>query len=202
MQLIEETYFGWDPLTHTADCPSPIWDEVQIRHDEGARPDASGTDPHACASSLCTHGTTFARVQLRLLCRDCDTVHLISGEGLSQACTTPEGTGWGQAPRRMGDVWLWPGPPVVPGGEAHQYLVTLQPAALTQATLFGIITRYRDADHAPRWIAAAVPDEAGAHQVSTRRWRHASRGLAALEDAAAWITAVDTTPQRPVVVSV
>ena len=59
------------------------------------------------------------------------------------------------------------------------------------ATLYGIITGYRDADQTPLWIAAAVPDPAGAHQVHSLRWRHASRGLAALEDAAAWIADVE-----------
>ena len=202
MQLIEDTYFGWDPLTHTIDCPTPTWDDVQIRHDQGVRPDASGADPHACSNSLCSHVASFGRVQLRLLCRDCGTVRIISGEGLAETCTTTDATGWGQDPRRVGELWLWPGRPVVPGGEPHQYLVTRQPAAITRATLYGIITAYRDADHALRWIAAAVPDAGGAHQVSTLRWRHSSRGLDQLEQAAAWLTEITTAPQRPLEVAV
>lgn len=192
MQLIEETYFGWDPLTHTIDCPNPTWDEAQVRRDEGVRPLAAGAERHVCANDMCSHATAFGRVQLRLLCRDCGTVRTITGEGLTEVCTHTSLTGWGQAPRHIGEVWLWPGRPAIAGGDPTQYLVTRQPAAVTASTLYGIITRYRDADGTPRWLAAAVPDKDGAHQISTLRWRHSSRGLAELEDAAAWITDAET----------
>jgi hypothetical protein len=201
MQLIEETYFGWDPYSHTVDCPNPTWDEVQVRRDEGARPVATGSEPHACTNDMCSHATAFGRVQLRMLCRDCGTVYTITGEGLTEVCTHTSLTGWGQTPRRVGEVWLWPGRPVIKGGEPHQYLVTRQPAAVTPTTLYGIITRYREADGTPRWLAAAMPDEDGAHQVSTLRWQHAARGLAALEDAAAWIASADQHVARPLVVA-
>jgi len=202
MQLIEETYFGWDPYTHTVDCPNPTWDEVQVRRDEGSRPVATGDQAHTCANSMCSHSTGFGRVQLRLMCRDCSTVYTITGEGLTEVCTHTSLTGWGQTPTQAGEVWLWPGRPTVPGGEPHQYLVTRQAATVTAATLYGIITGYRDADGTPRWIAGAVPDEDGAHQVSTLRWRHASRGMAALEDAAAWIADAETSTARPLAVAV
>lgn len=202
MLLIEETYFGWDPLSHVVDCPTPTWDTVEIRRSEGVRPVATGAEAHSCSNDICSHATSFARVELRLLCRDCDTVRTITGEGLTEVVTHTSLTGWGQEPRRVGEVWLWPGRPAVVGGEPHQYLVTRQPQTVTRATLYGIITRYRDAGGTPLWIAGAVPDEDGAHQVSMLRWRHASRGLVALEDAAAWITNAETAPQRTLVVAV
>ncbi|WP_328439318.1 hypothetical protein OHA71_23560 [Streptomyces sp. NBC_00444] len=202
MQLIEETYFGWDPLTHTVDCPNPSWDTVELRRDEGARPVATGDQLHACANAMCSHATAFGRVQLRLLCRDCSTVHTINGEGLTEACTHTSLTGWGQAPRQVGDVWLWPGRPAVAGGEPHQYLVTHQAATVTPETLYGIVTRYRDADGTSRWIAGAVRDDQGEHQVSSLRWRHRSAGLTELDAAAEWIATIDTAPQRPLVVAV
>lgn len=201
MQLIEETYFGWTPYTHTDLCPNPTWDEVQVRHDEGARPVATGDQPHNCTNDMCSHATAFGRVQLRLLCRDCNTVYTITGEGLTEVCTHTSLTGWGQAPRRVGDVWLWPGRPTIPGGEPQQYLVTRQAATVTPETLYGIITRYRDADTTPRWLAAAVPDEDG-EQISLLRWRHVTRGLTALEDAAAWIADTDIHATRTLVVAV
>ncbi|MFC5217275.1 hypothetical protein [Streptomyces coerulescens] len=202
MDLIEETYFGWDSVTHTVDCPNPTWDDVQTRYDQGARHDASGADPHTCSNSLCSHATTFGRVQLRLLCRDCDTVRIISGEGLAETYTTTDATGWGQPPRQVGEVWLWPGRPAIPGGEPQQYLVTRQPAAITQATLYGLITAYRDAEGTARWIAGAVRDDQGAHYVSSLRWRHRSAGLTDLDAAAEWIATVETAPQRPLEVAV
>ncbi|MEV1020673.1 hypothetical protein [Streptomyces sp. NPDC050264] len=196
MELITETYFGWTPYPHTDTCPHPVWDAVEVRHDEGAHPIATGAEPHACPNDMCDHGPTFPRVRVRLLCRDCSTVHLLVGEGLTQATTTVAATGWGQAPSRWGSVWLWPGRPVVKGGEPSQYLVTREPNELTTATLCGIITGYRDATGARRWIAGVQPDSDGAHQIDTLRWRHASRGLDSLEVAAEWLATTDKHGRR------
>jgi hypothetical protein len=201
MQLIEETYFGWDPLTHTVDCPNPVWDDVQIRRDEGARPVATGAAQHACANDICSHANTFGRVQVRLLCRDCGTVYTITGEGLTEACSHVSLTGWGQRPRQVGGVWLWPDRPVIPGGEPYEYLVTRQSTDVTPATVYGFITRYRDTVGTPLWIASAVPDNPNT-EMSTLRWRHTTRGLPTLDDAAAWIATAETRTQPAVVVTV
>ncbi|MYS44069.1 hypothetical protein GTY23_23120 [Streptomyces sp. SID5998] len=201
MTLIEETYFGWDPLTHTVDCPTPVWNAVEIRRTTGARPATGDTTAHACTNELCGHANEFTRVQLRLLCRDCDTVYLISGEGLTEACTHTSLTGWGQAPTRVGEVWLWPGRPVIPGGQPHEYLVTRQAAALTRTTVYGIITGYHDDHGRPRWIAAAVPDPDGAFEIATFRWRHRRNAFEDLAVAADWIATTDTRAQHPVVVT-
>ncbi|MER7930527.1 hypothetical protein ABTY96_46715 [Streptomyces sp. NPDC096057] len=200
--LIEETYFGWTAYPHATGCTNPTWDEVQARRDEGLRPGVTGDQPHTCTNDICTHANTFGRVQVRLLCRDCDTVHTITGEGLTEARSTTDATGWGQTPLQVGDVWLWPGRPTLPGAQPHQYLVTFQPQTITPETLAGIITGYVGSEGEPLWVAGAVPDPGGAHQVSLTRWRYASRGLAALEDAAAWITTAEAHAYRPLVVAV
>jgi hypothetical protein len=203
MDLIETVYFGWNPLAHAEGCANPVWDDAQTMHSEGIRPHAGGDQPHGCAQGDdCTHGDTFGRVQLRLLCTTCGTVHTLSGESLVHVISHTSATGWGQPPIQMGEVWLWPGRPTTKGGKPHQYLVTREAATVTRETLYGIITGYWDSEYKPRWIAAAVPDEAGAHQVSSLRWRHASRGLAALEDAAAWIADAELRAARPLVVAV
>ena len=202
MDLITEVYFGWKPLAHGPGCPTPVWDDVQILHSEGVRPGTYGADHHACIHPDCGHADTFGRVQLRLLCRDCQTVTTISGESLVQVISHPSATGWGQPPTALAGVWLWPGRPTVEGGEPSQYLVTRQAQAITPALLYGIITAYRDSDGARRWITAAVPDPDGAYPVAGLRWRHGSNGHADLVEAAGWITAVETRAQRPVVVSV
>ncbi|WP_228916795.1 hypothetical protein [Streptomyces sp. DH20] len=202
MDLITETYLGWDPLTHTVDCPAPVWDAVEIRRTEGLRPRTAHDEPHACATDGCTHADTFGRVQLRLLCRDCDTVVLVGGEALTETRSNPALTGWGQRPTQCGGVWLWPGRPTIPGGEPHQYLVTLQAAALTRETLYGIITGYHDSTGAQRWIAGCEPDPDGAHQICTLRWRYASNAYESVEDAAEFIDITARFPRQPVVVSV
>ncbi|MFI5685855.1 hypothetical protein [Streptomyces sp. NPDC051636] len=201
-ELIEHVYFGWNPLAHAPGCARPVWDDAQALHSEGGRPVATGAEHHACGNDICSHGDTFTRVQLRLICTSCGTVHTIFGESLTQVISHTSATGWGQPPRQIGEVWLWPGRPAIPGGEPHQYLVTRQPATVTEATLYGLITRYRDAFGTPLWIAGAVPDPDGAHHVSTLRWRYASNGLTTLEEAAAWIADAELCQARPLVVAV
>jgi hypothetical protein len=202
MDLIEYTYFGWQPLGHGPDCPNPVWDDAEVLHDQGVRPGTYGADHHDCSHADCSHRDTFDRVQLRLLCRDCGTVHTISGESLVHVLTHTSVTGWGQPPTQAGEVWLWPGRPPAEDAAPAQYLVTRQPQVVTEDTLYGIITSYFDADGTPRWIAGAVPDADGEHYVHSLRWRHRSAGLATLDEAAAWIATAERRPQRRLVVAV
>jgi hypothetical protein len=203
MQLIEDLYLKWQPLSHTVDCPRPIWDVVELRQDEGVRIVQTGAERHNCDNDDCSHGDSFGRVQLRLLCRDCGTVQTVIGEGLTQVCSHVSRTGWGQAPRQVAGVWLWPGQPAAPGGEPHDYLVTRERVeAVTTESLYGIITRYRDAEGSPRWIAGALQEADGEHYVHSLRWRHRSTGLVDLDAAATWIAGAEHRAQRPLVVAV
>ncbi len=203
MDLITTTYFGWQPLAHAPACPTPVWDDADIRHVDAIRTTPGDTRPHDCVHPDCTHAESFTRVQLRLLCRDCHTVRTLSAENLTQVFTHTSVTGWGQPPQQLAGVWLWPGRTPAPGHAPYEYLVTRDSSRIpTPDTVYGIITGYRDADHVQRWIAAAVPDPDGAHQVSTLRWRHASSGLPGLTEAATWITDAEKRAQRPLVVAV
>lgn len=202
MDLIEEQYFGWQPLTHALTCTNPVWDTAQIRRTEGIRTVPSDTRPHDCTHADCGHDNSFDRVQTRLLCHGCGTVHILNGESHGQTVTTTANTGWGQAPTQVGSVWLWPGRPDIPGGEPYDYLVTRTPAPITPGAVYGLITKYRDSEGLPRWIAGAQPDPDGAHYVGSIRFRHRSAGLHTLTDAATWTATADTRPQRPLVVSV
>lgn len=202
MDLITETYLGWNPVTHTIDCTDPSWDDVEIRRTEGIRPQSTGPDHHTCAHPNCEHTGTFYRVQVRMACRGCGTVRIISGEGLTEVYSTTQNTGWGQAPTQCGGVWLWPGRPAAPGADPHEYLVTLQGSVVNPSTLYGIITGYRDSSGARVWMAGAEPDPDAAHQISTLRWRHASNGLDSVAAAAEFITITATSPQRLLVVTV
>ncbi|MEU3507902.1 hypothetical protein ABZ733_08220 [Streptomyces longwoodensis] len=203
MELIEETYFGWNPVPHAPGCERPVWDRAEVVHTEGVRPGCYGAEHHVCSHPDCGHRDVFERVQLRLLCQTCGTVCTISGESLVQAMSHTSATGWGQAPAELGGVWLWPGRPAIEGGRPHQYLVTRDASrTVSTDTLYGIISGYRDASGTKLWVAGAQPDPDGAHQISTLRWRYASRGFEDLAAAAAWIADAETTPQRPLVVAV
>jgi hypothetical protein len=203
MQLIEELYLGWTPFTHLVNCPSPTWDVAEVRHDVGTRPVRTDAEDHACPTEGCDHSNTVGRARVRLLCRDCDTVYTLTAEGLGAGCSTTSLTGWGQPPRQTGGVWLWPGQPTGPEQEPHDYLVTRDhTAAVTPSNLYGLITRYRDTDGAPRWIAGAHPDPDGAFQVHSLRFRYRSGGLPNLAAAARWVADAETRAHRPVVVNV
>ncbi|MER6531195.1 hypothetical protein [Streptomyces sp. NPDC001508] len=203
MYLIEDLYLGWQPLTHTVDCASPAWDVAELRYDTGARILPTGEQHHACPNETCGHADTFGRVQLRLLCRSCHTVYTMAAEGAGARCTTTSVTGWGQPPRQHGDLWLWPGQPATAQHQPHAYLVTRDPNPPTRASLYGIVTVYREAEGTQRWIAAAVPDDRGEHEVHSLRWRHRTAGLADVTGAADWIAAAGTDgSQRPLVVAV
>jgi hypothetical protein len=203
MQLIESLYLGWSPLSHGPACERPTWDRVEVLHDQGARIVQTGAEHHACSNTDCSHADLFGRVQVRLLCQDCGAVCTITGENLTTVFAPSSDSGWTRAPRKVAGVWLWSGQPAAPGAEPHDYLVTRDRVdAVSTDTLHGIITRHRDATGAPRWMAAALPDPDGPHQVHTLRWRHRTAGLTDLDEAAAWIATAGTRPQRPVVVAV
>ncbi|MCM8548955.1 hypothetical protein [Streptomyces sp. STCH 565 A] len=201
MELITDTYFGWDPLTHTVDCTSPAWD-VDVRRTEGIRPESTGADHHACLHPNCEHVDAFRRVQVRAVCRGCDTVRIIGGEAPTEVYSTTALTGWGQAPTQYGGVWLWPGRPAAPGADPHEYLVTLQGSAITRALLYGIVTGYRDSSGSRVWMAGAEPDPDGAHQISALRWRHASNPYPSVAEAAEYLDITARSPHPPVVVTV
>lgn len=202
MDLIINAYFGWNPLAHAPGCATPVWDTADVLHTPAIRTVTGDPRPHTCTHPDCTHATKFTRVQLRLLCRTCGTVHTISAETLSHVLSHTSVTGWGQPPTHLAGMWLWPGRPPIPDHPPREYLITLDHRIPTPDSLHGIITGYRDADHVQRWIAAATPDETGAHQISTLRWRHRSAGLTTLSEAAEWFTHIQTRTQRPVVVNV
>ncbi|MGW6210991.1 hypothetical protein [Streptomyces sp. NPDC055109] len=202
MQLIESLYLGWSPLSHGPGCPSLTWDSVEILRDEGGRIVQSGAERHACANADCSHTDTFTRVQLRLLCRDCSTVRTITGENLTDDPISIEDSGWGLAPREVSGVWLWPGQPVISGGEPNDYLVTRTADGVTTENLYGIISGHREADNIRRWIAAALPDPDGPHGEHSLRWQYRTAGLADVAAAAAWIAGAETRALRPLVVSV
>lgn len=202
MELITETYLGWEPLTHTVDCTNPSWDDVEVRRTEGIRPQSTGSDHHTCSHPNCEHADSFRRVQVRMVCQGCDTVRIISGEALTEVYSTTQNTGWGQAPTQCGGVWLWPGRPAAPGADPHEYLVTLQGSVVTRATLYGIITGYRDSSGQRVWMAGAEPDPNGAHQVSALRCRHVSTPCSSVEEAAEFLDITARFPHHPVVVTV
>jgi hypothetical protein len=215
--VIETAYFGWSQLTHTDPCPAPSWD-IDVRHDAGIRPHADRAVTHGCPDQHCTHDSDFGRVTVRVICRGCDTAHVITGESLTRTTTVTAALGYGQAPRQIAGLYLWPGRPVLHGwgpgpsgldDQPHEYLVTTALTdRLTPGDCVGAIGRHRTAGGHPRWWAGAVqvppplrvvpPD--GEYRLT---WSHRTSDHTSPETAAAWIAAaIDPAQQKPLVVAV
>ncbi|MBP5922134.1 MULTISPECIES: hypothetical protein [Streptomyces] len=215
--MIEHTYFGWNRLTHTTTCTSPTWD-IDVRHDPGTRPLVLPDVAHQCPDNHCAHKGEFDRVTVRVICRSCDTAHVITGEALTRVTTTTDALGYGQPPRQMAGLYLWPSRPVLhghgpgPSGQDDQpfeYLVTTTLVdRLTPDDCVGVISRHRTAGGHSRWWAGAVSTppplrvlpEPGEYRLA---WAHRSSDHTTVDQAAAWIAAtIDPAQQTPLVVAV
>ncbi|MDT0476206.1 hypothetical protein RM863_29185 [Streptomyces sp. DSM 41014] len=204
MELIEQTYLHPTPLTHAVGCPTaPAWDVVDVLETPAGRVALTGYEPHRCPTEGCGHEREFSRLQVRVRCTGCDIAHIITGEALTRHCTTTAALGWGQPPQQHAGLWVWPGEPTLPGRDPNQYLVTRTPHQPTRDTLYGVISGHTDSTWgAPRFSAGAVPDPDADRQISMTRVRYLSTGHETLTDALDWIASVETSAQRPLVVSV
>ncbi|MBE4790968.1 hypothetical protein [Streptomyces caniscabiei] len=215
--MIEHTYFGWNQLTHTDNCTDPAW-TIDVRHDLGIRPLANGTILHGCPDQHCAHEGGLDRVTVRAVCRSCRTAHLITGEALTRTTTTTDAIGYGQPPREIAGLYLWPSRPVLHGhgpgrsgldDQPHEYLVTTTPVdRLTPDDCIGAIGWHFNAARQNRWWAGAIQtpppprikSQPGEYCLA---WARRSSDHTTVDQAAAWIAAtVDPAQQQPLVVAV
>ncbi|WP_405960558.1 hypothetical protein OG235_24500 [Streptomyces sp. NBC_00024] len=214
--MIENTYFGWGQLPHTTTCTSPAWD-VDVRHDLGTRPLTAAELTHHCPDEHCAHTGAFDRVTVRVICRSCGTAHVITGEALARTVTTTQALGYGQAPRQIAGLYLWPGRPVLHGygpgrsgldDQPYEYLVTTTLVdRLTPGDCVGAIGRHRTAGGHPRWWAGAIPTppplrvlpEPGEYRLA---WAHRTSDHTSPDEAATWIHGALYADQQPLVVAV
>ncbi len=190
-QPIEETYFGWQDLPHSIVCAQPVW-EIDVRRDTGAHPLPHREDlQHDCPNPHCDHAGTFPRVTVRLICRSCDTVHLISGEDLGSTgiCTT-QTIGYGARPRQMAGLYLWPGP-LGAGYQVYEYLVSARPVGrLRPKDCVGQIGQHPTARGPQLWWARAIRTQP---PVPGRLdWQRRTSEQPSLDAAAEWIAAALT----------
>jgi hypothetical protein len=216
--MIENAYFGWNELTHTEDCPAPAWG-IDVRHDLGIRPTSDTAVRHGCPDQHCGHEGGLDRVTVRVICRACDTAHLITGESLTRTTTDTAALGYGQPPTEKAGLYLWPGRPVLHGygpgrsgldDKPHEYLVTTSIPAdrLTPEDCVGAIGRHRTAGGRLRWWAGAIPTpppprlrrEPGEYRLA---WARRSSDNRTIDQAAVWIAdTLNPAQQQPLVVAV
>ncbi|MGW0566132.1 hypothetical protein [Streptomyces tauricus] len=204
--LIEETYFGWDQFSHADGCTSPMW-EAAARREQGAHPLSHRPElQHGCPNPHCDHATLFTRVTVRLICRGCDAVHLVSGEDATQQQTTTRAYGYGQAPCELAGLYLYPGRSFLYGegpgrsgwdDQPIAWLVTAAPVTgqLQREDCVGRISRWTNAAHQTQWRADAVqtplPGRLTAAEHGMAFARRAS-DLTSIDEAAAYIAATLT----------
>ncbi|MEV6680840.1 hypothetical protein AB0N09_28835 [Streptomyces erythrochromogenes] len=186
---VQDVYLGWRELAHGADCPRPSW-TVDLRDDEHYRSSYGGaTERHACPNEDCDHSGSYSRTTVRVVCLACHVAHVISGESVSSRSTSTRTTGFGEAPRKVAGLYLWPGQPWF-DDEPHEFLVSrARPQRLTAADVVGEIYEGRGPRGGKRFSAAALPSPTGAYGVRTLRWSRAQEGFTSCSAAAKWIAA-------------
>lgn len=159
-----ETYLGWEELQHLAGCKRPAW-QVDIRTDRAEFRDRLGGDAHACPNDACDHGDRYDRTTVRVVCRSCQAACVVRGEdaSVSQGMTANTTHGYGQQPRNMAGLLLWPGEPWLSFGrlstdEPYDFVVTRKGVTrVTEADVVGIINQGRGKRGAVTWNAGALP---------------------------------------------
>ncbi|MFD9453478.1 hypothetical protein ACFWBC_10355 [Streptomyces sp. NPDC059985] len=194
-------YLGWTRPSHRPDCARPAW-EVDLRTEHGQHRDRRGGGPaHSCPNEDCDHGDRYEEVTVRLLCRSCQVVRLITGEEQSDRSTTTASTGYGQPPKRVSGLWLYPGPPLLEylDSTPHAYLCTLERVdELDEKNIVGIVGEGRGPRGATVWSASALLEVRSLPSVRTEpylTWTATSGDITfkSVTAAAKWVKAtVDT----------
>ncbi|MFI8365298.1 hypothetical protein ACIGD1_34740 [Streptomyces sp. NPDC085612] len=154
-------HLEWEPFSHRADCSKPVWEvDHQIVYDK-LRHRHEGPE-HACPNEECGHRDHYDRITVRLLCRACDTVRLIGGEEHTNETTTTARIGYGQPPKRVAGLWLYPGPPLLHLREYNTpgaYLCSRERVdRLSEKDIVGAVSEGRGKRGATVWHAAVGPE--------------------------------------------
>ena len=186
---VQDTYLGWRELVHGPGCPRPSW-TVDVRDDEHYRSSYGGAvERHACPNEDCDHGGAYPRTTVRVICLACHVAHVFSGESGSSRCTTTRTTGFGEAPRKVAGLYLWPGQPWF-DDEPHEFLVSrAKPQRLTAVDVVGEIHEGRGPRGGKQFSAVALPSPDGTYGIGALRWTVAQEGFTSCTAAVKWIAA-------------
>ncbi|OEV13022.1 hypothetical protein AN218_05610 [Streptomyces nanshensis] len=150
----------WQPLAHGPDCAKPVWEIDQQTASDALRSRRGGPE-HACPNEECNHRDRYDRITVRVLCRSCGRVHLLNGEEHTARTTTTVRTGYGQAPKRVAGLWLYPGPPLLDwdwedAGPSGYLCAREKVARLTEEDIVGGIGEGRGPRGGTIWSAGAL----------------------------------------------
>lgn len=191
MSTAQIAYLGWELLEHAEGCRRPVW-TVDVRTESEYRPRRDGAG-HDCPNENCAHGDRFEATTVRIVCSSCGTAHLLTADSERVRRRSTAALGYGQQPRRVAGLWLWPDEPLLSWGrgkdeEPWGYLATRQRVdRVTAADVVGEILQGRGKRGGVVWSAAAVPSQTGRHGVGPVRWATATTDLRSVAAAAKWI---------------
>lgn len=204
MKRVQDSYLGWELLTHLKGCKQPSW-EVSVRLDDDAPRYHSSLAhedraEHGCKDEHCTHRNRFDALVVRVVCRSCGMVEMITGEQTEDTGRSTGSTrmlGYGLPPRRVAGLLLWPGEPWLNIGRAnspepHDFLVTATGVKrVTKDVVLGQITQGRGRRGGVNWTGSAGPNERGAYGYGLGQlsWDHAQDGFKTPAGAAKWVAA-------------
>lgn len=192
MTVVQDTYLGWDLLRHFDSCTRPQW-TVDVRREDNVFRARHGGEKHDCPNEGCYHGDRYERTTVRIVCTSCQMAHVIkSEEGLHSSSTKNATHGYGQQPRKVAGLLLWPGEPFLSFGrlssdEPWDYLVTRPGVTrVTEDDVVGLVQQTRGTRGAVKWSAVAVRSEAGPYGLSPLRFARAEERMASVSAAAKW----------------
>ncbi|MFI9052436.1 hypothetical protein [Streptomyces sp. NPDC053427] len=153
----EDLYLGWSELRHAEGCRKPAWvAETRTEWDT-----FRGGRTHSCPDEDCDHRDRYEKTTLRLVCHSCGTVRLHSGEMHSRGSTNAERYGYGQQPKKVGGLYLYPGETAEWVGAPNSpwdYLVTAEKVQrITKDNLVGSIGQGCTPRGRVIWSAGAHP---------------------------------------------
>ncbi|MFD7590657.1 hypothetical protein ACFV84_35065 [Kitasatospora sp. NPDC059811] len=105
-----KAHLGFTAPQHAAGCTATGWDVDYRIQPDVLRGD--GDEGHSCPSYDCWHGDRAEQLEVRILCRTCGAVRLLQAEQpLVRGHRTTSQLGYGTAPRKVGSLWVYTGPP-------------------------------------------------------------------------------------------
>ncbi len=195
MTTVTATYLGWDELQHFDGCTKPAWTvDMRTEPDTFRRP--VSVDKHECPVEECWHGSRYERTTVRIVCLSCQAACTVESEdGVRRGSSKTVTDGYGQPPRRIAGLLLWPGDPFLSWGrmstdEPWDFIVTRPGVTrVTQDDVVGVISQARGKRGALCWSVVAVRDEAGPYGLRPLRFAHAAERLRSVPATAKWIAA-------------
>jgi hypothetical protein len=195
VSIVQNTYLDWEPVAHGIRCRYPQW-SVDTRTEHGAFRDRRGLPAHSCPNEECGHTDRMDRTTVRIVCTSCGVALVMSGEAHDERLTSTQALGYGQGPRRVAGLYLWPGEPLVYGWGAtvedatRDWIVTrTHVRRVRPEDVVGEICTSRGPRGGRQFAALAGPARDGQFGYPHVRYTHAEDGLKSLTAAAKWIAA-------------